>query len=106
MKTGMLWYDDRPDRTLEEKVQRAIDHYRHKHCRFPDACCVHPSALKGDDDLRVDGVRVLAKNGVLRHHFWVGRKTRVMMISTAWVDTRRATDSPTTQRWRTDRSLT
>jgi hypothetical protein len=101
MKTGMLWYDDRPDRTLEEKVQRAIDHYRHRYCRSPDACCVHPSTLKSDDDLRIDGVRVLAKNGVLRHHFWVGEE-------------KQGEDGldglgghlPTIQRWRTDYSLT
>ena len=31
MDTGMLWYDDDRQRTLEEKVRRAADYYRHKY---------------------------------------------------------------------------
>ena len=31
MKTGLLWFDDDPQKRLEEKVQRAATHYERKY---------------------------------------------------------------------------
>jgi hypothetical protein len=74
MIEGMLWFDDHPGRTLEQKVRRAVDHYKHKHCRFPDVCYVHPSALEGEGDVEVEGVQVKPGRSILPHHFWLGEE--------------------------------
>lgn len=48
MQTGLLWYDDDPQRPLEAKIGRAADRYREKYGRLPDTCYVHPQAVPGD----------------------------------------------------------
>lgn len=68
--TGMLWYDDDPQRSLKDKVLRAARHYRRKYKEEPDICFVHPSAITNERS--VDGVRIRALSSVLRHHFWLG----------------------------------
>ena len=47
MQTGLLWYDDDPQRTLEVKIGRAADRYREKYGHLPDTCYVHPLAVAG-----------------------------------------------------------
>jgi len=74
MKEGLLWYDD-SGRDLADKVGQAARRYRKKFGAPPDACYVHPSALKGNGKVKdVGGVRVMALPSVLRHHFWLGRE--------------------------------
>ena len=78
MKTGLLWYDDDPARSLDEKVVLAARRYREKFGRDPDSCYVHPSALGGNGKGRKMGpVQVTARRSVLRHHFWLGREENV-----------------------------
>lgn len=74
MKTGLLWFDDDPGRTLDEKIVRAIKRHREKYNAEPNICYVHPSALGEDDELQVGDVHVLANATVLRYHFWIGRE--------------------------------
>jgi hypothetical protein len=68
---GWLWFDDDPKSTLEEKVERAAQMYEEKHGHAPGTCCVHPETIAGDE-LRVNGLCVVAARNVLLHHFWLG----------------------------------
>lgn len=70
MKVGLLWYDDDPARSLQEKVKRAASAYKRKHGVRPNRCCVHPAMLDGN--ITVSGVDVVPLGTVLRHHLWVG----------------------------------
>lgn len=57
---GLLWFDDDKTRTLEEKIQRAIEYYNGKHTnRFgaPNICHVSAKAWQGDNFM-VDDVEV------------------------------------------------
>lgn len=71
MNIGMLWYDDDRKRTLEEKVNRAADHYRQKFGRAPTLCLVNPRSLNGDPT-RVSKIELRSAHNVLQHHFWMG----------------------------------
>jgi hypothetical protein len=75
MKVGLLWFDDDPQRELEQKVLRAATHYERKYGRSPDLCFVHPSALGGNGRHPVKqagGVEIRTGRSVLPHHFWLG----------------------------------
>ena len=73
MQEGLLWYDDDPQRSLAEKVGRAVRRFEQKFGARPNVCYVHPSAFGTEGKrLKVNGVVVAAKISVLRHHFWVG----------------------------------
>lgn len=78
MEIGMLWYDDDPKRTLEEKIARAVNFYRTKYGRDANTCYVHPSLL-GDTipeqtfrQVNVTGVKVKPNGTVIRNHMWLG----------------------------------
>jgi hypothetical protein len=71
MKVGLLWYDDDPGRSLEDKVRRAAAHYERKYGHAPDLCFVHPGAFNGKAR-KIGGVEIRPGRSVLPHHFWVG----------------------------------
>ncbi len=73
MKTGMLWFDNDGTRSLEAKLNRAIQYYETKYGIRPNACYVHPSMLvEGIPDLA--DVVIEGSNTVLPHHFWLGNE--------------------------------
>jgi hypothetical protein len=71
----MLWYDDDPKRSLEEKLARAVEHMQRKYDRTPELCFVHPSAVTGlqgeQPTVMVDGLKIklVPQRRVLRNHF-------------------------------------
>ncbi len=71
----MLWYDDDPKRSLEEKLARAIEYMRRKYGQVPELCFVHPSATSGRPGeqpiVTVDGMKIklAPQRRVLRNHF-------------------------------------
>jgi hypothetical protein len=71
MDVGMLWFDDDPRRNLEEKVARAVAHYKEKYGQMPSLCFVNPGTLNGGPDTAA-GVQIKAARTVLPNHFWVG----------------------------------
>lgn len=71
MKQGMLWYDDAPGRSLEDKIARAVAYYQHKYGDRPNVCYVHPSSLPAGFEHR-EGIKILTATDVLPHHFWIG----------------------------------
>jgi hypothetical protein len=75
MKSGLLWFDDDPQRRLEEKVLRAATHYERKYGRSPNLCFVHPSVFNGNGKhpvKRAGGVEICPGRSVLPDHFWLG----------------------------------
>ncbi len=71
MRVGMLWLDDSPGRSLEEKVRRAVAYYRQKYGQQPNLCYVHPAMLP-QGAREVDGVAVRPLKDILPHHLWLG----------------------------------
>jgi hypothetical protein len=75
MRTGLLWFDDEPSRSLEDKVLRAAAHYERKYGQAPDLCFVHPSAFDGNGRRpakKAGEVEIRPGRSVLRDHFWLG----------------------------------
>ena len=71
MKVGWMWFDNDPERSVEEKIQRAAQHYRTKFGRFPNTCYVNQRSITGDG-FRCGKVRVVGAPNILPHHFWLG----------------------------------
>ena len=71
MKTGLLWFDSNPDRSLEEKVRVAAERYAVKFGVSPNACFVNPELL-GREEVHIGGVQVSAAPNILPHHFLLG----------------------------------
>lgn len=71
MKTGMLWLDADSRRTLDEKIERAVDYYRQKYGGAPDLCLVN-TATFAEEEKSIGTVKVQRTRTVLPHHFWVG----------------------------------
>lgn len=76
MKEGLLWYDDNPTTTLQEKTALAAVHYRKKLGYLPNTCYVHPSTLNGQKTSHAGDILIAPLPTVLRHHFWLGREER------------------------------
>jgi hypothetical protein len=74
MKTGMLWLDADARRTLEEKVQRAVEYYSQKYGSMPDLCLVNTGTFS-EEEIKIGPVKVQRARTVLPHHFWVGMST-------------------------------
>lgn len=74
MKTGLLWYDDNPTRSLTEKIALAAARYRQKHGVPPNICYVHPNTR--DIVKNVGVVEVKPLRTVLIHHIWIGMEER------------------------------
>lgn len=71
LTVGWLWFDNDPDRTLEEKVTRAATRYQEKFGQAPNVCYVHPQAISGEEQ-QCGAVRLVAARHILLHHFWLG----------------------------------
>ncbi|MAT98724.1 MAG: hypothetical protein CL608_16400 [Anaerolineaceae bacterium] len=72
MNVGMLWLDDDRKRSLDEKVNRAVEYYREKYGRMPEMCLVNTGMLA--EETQVGKVSVQPFANILPHHFWLGMK--------------------------------
>lgn len=73
MDIGLLWYDDDKQRSLEEKVNRAVAYYWSKYGESANTCFVHPRMLAPDGAPRTIGaVIVRPMRNVIKNHFWLG----------------------------------
>jgi hypothetical protein len=70
MKIGMLWLDDDKRRSLEEKVNRAVEFYENKYGQSPNRCYVNNNMLA--EEKEVGHLWVKPAVTVLPHHFWIG----------------------------------
>ena len=84
MKSGMLWFDDDPKRSIEEKVERAAMRFREKYGVVPNLCYANPrtvdgghhavalTRLAGDAGKKPFSVLVKQARSILPNHFWLG----------------------------------
>ena len=76
MRVGLLWFDNRSDAPLADKIRQAAVRYRQKFGQPPNCCYVHPNTLAGaaGEIVQVNGftVRVIPMGNILPHHFWIG----------------------------------
>ena len=63
MKIGMLWYDNDPKKTLEAKIQGAVEYYAKKYGKTPNLCYVHPLMLV-NGTVTSNGIEIRARNPI------------------------------------------
>lgn len=73
-RKGLLWFDNDPRRSLEEKVERAVRRYKEKFGHMPNVCYINPALLdhrKGGASLSVQKstVKLVPSPTVLPNHF-------------------------------------
>lgn len=83
MKSGLLWYDNDPQRALEDKISLAAQRYHEKFGQWPNMCFVHPQAIAGESEQKVRiacaekpkraTIQVVTAPNVLLHHYWLGQ---------------------------------
>ena len=73
MKSGLLWYDASPNRTLDKKIEDAARRYAEKFGQAPNMCFVNPKDVQKleADKLKVN-VKVSSKPTILPNHIWLG----------------------------------
>lgn len=81
LEQGLLWFDSSPNRTLEQKVQRAVDHYAAKFGRQPTVCYINKRSVPEREQgtvtafqMLVGSVQVSVLPSVLPNHFWLGEE--------------------------------
>ena len=81
---GLLWFDDDPSRTLDDKVRGAAARYQRKYGKQATVCYVHPSAFPlppglppgasvAAAQMMVGDVEVRAGHAILPNDFLIGR---------------------------------
>lgn len=69
MNIGMLWFDNTPDKPLNEKIKGAADYYTRKYGKTPTLCFVHPAMVKNTEPTCVP---IKTNRAVLPNHLWIG----------------------------------
>jgi hypothetical protein len=72
MNIGLLWFDDDPQRSLNEKVAEAAAHYQKRFGRTPTLCYVNPSVLETARQPAIGGIQIAPGRTVLPNHLWLG----------------------------------
>lgn len=67
---GMLWFDNNPKASLDQKLGQAADYYTKKYGPRPTWCMVHPSVL--GDVAPAGPIRVIPDRHILPNHFYLG----------------------------------
>lgn len=70
MKVGMLWLQNDPKKTLEQKVEEAAAYYAKKYGAQPNLCYVNSCMLNGNT--LTGAVELRPNRYILPNHFWIG----------------------------------
>ncbi len=70
MKQGLVWYDNDPKKSLDQKVTEAAVRYKEKFGVEPNVCYVHPSHLESNR-ATIAKLRVIRAGQVLPNHLWL-----------------------------------
>ena len=70
MNEGMLWLDDAKDRSIEDKITRALVWYKENYGPKPNLCFVNQAAVK--EETQIEGVNVKPAPFMQPNHFWIG----------------------------------
>lgn len=71
MNIGMLWYDNDPKTTLDEKIQKAIAYYLEKYGKTANTVYINPKTLNGTQPA-IEGITLRTSSQILPNHFWIG----------------------------------
>lgn len=69
MEKGMLWFDDRKDISIEQKINAAVLFYQQKYGGKPDRCTVNPTVTAGAISKNLAGLRIEVSQYILPNHF-------------------------------------
>lgn len=65
MEIGIIWYDNNKERTLEDKIALAVEHYKAKYHQAPTVCYVNPNLLLANSKYKAGESRLLTDVYVL-----------------------------------------
>lgn len=68
--SGNWWFDSSVQRTLIEKLLRAIDYYRGRWGIAPAVIILPPMPL--DELPIIPGIDISTHDGIKAHYFWIG----------------------------------
>ena len=71
MREGLLWFDNDPNRQLNDKVKQAAARYKNKLHRKPTVCYMNADEFDSKIS-KVGGIDLKPANHILPHHYWVG----------------------------------
>jgi len=80
MQSGLLWFDNDPQRGLTNKIEDAVRRYQEKYGRSPNTCYVNSAlfnrgvATDAPPTNSQLALRIVPKANILPHHFWVGEE--------------------------------
>lgn len=80
---GMLWFDNDPKSSVEEKIKKAVAYYLKKYEVKAEVCLINPSQAQGLELEKISvacGVTVRTFTGVTPSHFWVGVEEKVVKV--------------------------
>jgi hypothetical protein len=89
VQTGLLWFDDSPDREVWAKIEDAARRYRERFGIAPDTCYVNDTVLKGSEirsapqASHVTSLRLVPASSIRLHHFWIGIDEQREAVSSA-----------------------
>lgn len=69
---GQLYFDDTPNRTLEQKIVLASGSYVAKFGSAPDVCYVHPGEMDGKQEILILSILVRPCAHVMPNYLWMG----------------------------------
>lgn len=76
MQIGMLWFNNDPKVSVQDRADGGGDYYNKKYGKYPNLCVVHPSMLpefdKDQKHYTNAGMELRVSRSVLPNHFWIG----------------------------------
>jgi hypothetical protein len=71
MHLGMLWFDNTPNVTLKNRIEKAVNYYRQKYHQEPNLCLINPAMLEKDSP-EFGMLTVRSYGPILPGHLWIG----------------------------------
>jgi hypothetical protein len=71
MHLGMLWFDNTPNVTLKNRIEKAVNYYRKKYHREPNLCLINPAMLEKNGP-EIGQLTVRSYSHILPGHLWIG----------------------------------
>lgn len=73
----MLWYDNNPKSTVEQKVLRAAEYFEKKYNKYPTTCIVNTGVFDSikkheEDTPEVNGIKLIGSKLVLKNYLQIG----------------------------------
>ncbi len=70
MKQGLVWYDNDPKKSLDDKLSEAAHRYKEKFGVEPNVCYIHPSHYDAQR-ATIAKMRMIRAPQVLPNHLWL-----------------------------------